>query len=222
MPGIPLLNKATIVRVTSSGWPDPTRTVVCQFNPEDLHLHWGIDWNEQKAIGEDTPKLSFAGGRSENLTLKLLFDTTDTGIDVRLKYALLFSIAGVDPILKNWKSHKSEPSACQFIWGLFLSFRAVIKEIDQTFKLFKSDGTPLRAEVNVTFGRVRVQFGLQNPTSRTEPRKTWVVHEGDRLDWIAYREYGDAALWRHIAATNNLANPQDLRPGQVLQLVPLP
>ncbi len=49
-----------------------------------------------------------------------------------------------------------------------------------------------------------------------------MVHEGQTLDWIAYQEYGDPAYWRHIAETNDLANPKDLRPGQVLKLTPLP
>jgi nucleoid-associated protein YgaU len=49
-----------------------------------------------------------------------------------------------------------------------------------------------------------------------------VVREGERLDWIAYQEYGRAAYWRHIAETNDLADPTDIRPGQILQLVPLP
>jgi nucleoid-associated protein YgaU len=48
------------------------------------------------------------------------------------------------------------------------------------------------------------------------------VSEGQTLAWIAYQEYGDSGYWRHIAETNDLADPLDLRPGQVLKLVPLP
>jgi len=88
--------------------------------------------------------------------------------------------------------------------------------------MFKADGTPLRAKVNVTFLRVPEKPARQNPTSQSEPRKIWVVHEGETLDWIAYEEYGDPAYWRHIADTNDLINPKDLRPGQILKLVPLP
>lgn len=76
--------------------------------------------------------------------------------------------------------------------------------------------------MTVTFSQVREEKKRQNPTSYTEPRKTWVVREGERLDWIAYQEYGDPGYWRHIAEANNLANPFDLQPGLVLQLTPLP
>ncbi|MCL5995669.1 MAG: peptidase M23, partial [Chloroflexi bacterium] len=88
--------------------------------------------------------------------------------------------------------------------------------------MFKPDGTPVRAKVNVTFKQVDQQPGAQNPTTRSEPRKIWVVHEGQTLDWIAYQEYGDPACWRHIAETNGRPDPMQLRPVQVLQLVPLP
>jgi nucleoid-associated protein YgaU len=50
----------------------------------------------------------------------------------------------------------------------------------------------------------------------------WVVVEGQTLDWIAYQEYGSAAHWRHIADTNDLDDPRQLRSGQILNLVPLP
>ena len=47
-------------------------------------------------------------------------------------------------------------------------------------------------------------------------RKVRQVKEGDRLDYIAYEEYGDAQEWRRIADANQLTNPLDLRPGMSL------
>ena len=48
------------------------------------------------------------------------------------------------------------------------------------------------------------------------------MREGESLSWIAYKEYGDPACWRHIAETNDIEDPLHLRTGQVLKLVPLP
>jgi nucleoid-associated protein YgaU len=91
----------------------------------------------------------------------------------------------------------------------------------QKFTMFKRDGTPVRAEVSITLKQVAEKPKGQNPTSRSEARKIWVVEEGQRLDWIAYQEYNDASQWRYIAETNNLNSP-DIYPGQVLKLLPLP
>ena len=38
----------------------------------------------------------------------------------------------------------------------------------------------------------------------------------ERLDEIAYKFYGDPAMWRVIARANNIAEPLRLQPGQVL------
>ena len=119
---------------------------------------------------------------------------------------------------------KNAPPKVKFVWGRILSFEAYLIKFSQTLTLFKSDGTPVRATVKVTLQQSRDEgvFPAQNPTSRSEARKMWVVNAGETLDWIAYQEYGQAAHWRHIAQANNLADPKNLRPGQVLKLTPLP
>ncbi len=43
----------------------------------------------------------------------------------------------------------------------------------------------------------------------------------ERLDLIAYRYYGNSALWRLIAVFNNIDNPLDLKPGTPLRIPPL-
>ncbi len=217
-----MVQKARITKLTAAGTPDPSKVVVCHFNPPDLQVSGKFAWVKTPTIGGDQPQVTFGGGDAQKLSLTLLFDSTDTGKDVRDSYKTLLEIARVDSQRKNLKSRKGEPPQCQFQWGKLISFKAVIEDISQKFTLFKPDGTPLRAEVTVAFLQVPDKPKKQNPTSQSEPRRTWVVREGERLDWIAYQEYGDPAYWRHIAAANRLANPQDLRPGQVLQLIPLP
>ena len=217
MPDRPSTLKARIVKIS-----DPRVFVICQFNPQDLSITRKVKWNEQTDMGHDAARLTFAGGEAQDLTIPLLFDTTHEGADVRVKYAALLKLTEVDPRNKNPRTGKSEPPQCRFEWGKLLSFTAVITQVTQKFLMFKANGTPVRAEVSVTFKQIGKIVSRQNPTSHSEARKIWVVSEGERLDWIAYQEYGDAAHWLHIAETNNLTNPRDLRPGQVLKLVPLP
>jgi hypothetical protein len=46
--------------------------------------------------------------------------------------------------------------------------------------------------------------------------------QGERLDEIAARYYGDPSLWRLIASFNNIADPAHLTPGMILRIPPLP
>jgi hypothetical protein len=197
------------------------KVVECHFNPDQFEITKTIGWSEKAAMGDNEPHLVFSGGESQEFNIPLLFDTTGTGTDVRNEYKDLFEMAKVDKDKKDPKTDKSEPPTCRFQWGKFMSFGAVIKEIKQKFTMFKRDGTPVRAEVSIKLKQVAEKPKGQNPTSRSEARKIWVVEEGQRLDWIAYQEYNDASQWRYIAETNNLDNP-DIHPGQVLKLLPLP
>jgi len=112
------------------------------------------------------------------------------------------------------------PPRCKFVWGNF-SFVCILKSVDVTYTVFLPNGTPVRATASVKLLQIEEQsmYPPQNPTTRSAARKTWVVREGETLDWIAHQEYGDPALWRFIAQTNHLDNPRDLHPGQVLGLL---
>ena len=217
----PTPRKATITLVD-----DTSKSVTCHFNPDTFKLEREVKWNVEVKEGKDVATVEFKGGQGHAMgPIELVFDTTDTGTDVREEYKPLIEISKVDPAAKNSTTNQSEPSKCRFQWGEFLSFTAVLTKLTETFTMFNPDGVPLRAKVGVTLREVPEERSTQtpqNPTTRTDPRKVWVVQEGQTLDWIAYQEYGDSAYWRHIAETNDLTNPRDLYPGQMLKLVPLP
>ena len=198
------------------------KKVTADFNPDTFTIVKGNDWTSKPDIGDDVPEIIFSGGRAENLELDLLFDSTGDSSDVRKKYDKLYAMAMVDPATNE--RGQGQPIHVMVQWGEFISFVAVISRITQTFMMFKADGTPVRARVGVCFTQVYdgKKKGGQNPTSRTETRRTWVVEQGQRLDWIAYQEYGDSSAWRHIADANGILNPTHLRAGQILRLTPLP
>jgi nucleoid-associated protein YgaU len=112
------------------------------------------------------------------------------------------------------------PPEVAFEWGVF-RFVAVITEMTQKFTLFKLDGTPVRAKVDVTFTQHKDvnDYPGQNPTSGGGPiQRIRQVIAGDRLDTIAFEVYGDATRWRNIAEHNQINNPLDLHPGQQLAI----
>jgi len=98
---------------------------------------------------------------------------------------------------------------------------AVALSLSLKYTLFDTKGRPVRATASLTLREHR-SASQQIAESRTQsPDKSNVatVRAGDTLPAIAFREYGDATLWRPIANANRLANPLALSPGQEL-LVP--
>ncbi len=107
----------------------------------------------------------------------------------------------------------------RFQWGRAWSFVAVVTSLTQKFTLFDADGTPVRAVVTIAFQQLQdtAELARQNPTSGgVAADRVWTVTDGDTLASIAYREYGDPARWRLIAAANGLTTVRRLSPGAVL------
>lgn len=212
--------KKNVTEKDTSVSVDETNKFVCQFNPESLTVAKVNDWSFRADIGDDVPEVIFSGGLAGSLKLNLLFDTTESGNDVRERYAKLLKLSMIKP--SDNPDKKGQPQQVLVHWGSWMGFVAIIQCVTQKFEFFKKDGTPLRAHVDITFRQAwdDKKKGGQNPTSRTEVRRTWVVERGQRLDWIAHQVYGNSGAWRHIAQSNGLLDPSSLLPGQILKIVP--
>ena len=196
--------------------------VRCRFNPKDYGMSKKNKWTAPPAKGQTLAEYEFGGGEPQTMTLSLLFDTFDSGDDVRKVYTdKLWKLMDIDKSLHDKKSKSGRPPQVLFQWGQAFGFIAVINSITQKFVLFKDDGTPVRATVEVGFQQVKEATKLppQNPTSGgVGGSREWVVKDGDSLASIAYAEYGDSNAWRPIADINRLTQVRRLRPGLVLEL----
>lgn len=117
-----------------------------------------------------------------------------------------------------------EPPSIMFVWGDVQLFRAYLSSITVTYTQFDSEGAPVRAKASCTFVEQSHPLDFmppQNPSSRTNPRQTVRVTQGDRLDNIASNYYGDPRMWRSIAQENDLDDPFSLKPGQLLSMPPV-
>jgi hypothetical protein len=212
-------NEASIVNLDTDEPP-----IKCMFRPKEYTFTKQNSWKSEEVIGENVPKLQFSGGGSTSLQMELFFDTYETGEDVRKYTDKIWKLMMINPRTRD-KGHKGQPYRCEFRWGETWSFQAVITDLTQKFTLFKSDGTPLRSTMNVSFMQTAEagKYPGQNPTTvSVSGYKTRKVRQGETIDWIAYDEYGDSALWRFLANTNNLENPLRLEVGQILAIAPLP
>ncbi len=210
------LAKAVIINL------DKNSRVECLFNPKEYTFAKRNQWKAGKNSGVNMPKLEFSSGEPATLTLQLFFDSYADGKDVREVYTdAIWEMMLVDSSLKDKKNKKGRPPKVRFQWGKAWSFDAVLTSVNQRFTLFLPDGTPVRASLDVTFQQVKDEklFPRQNPTSGgVGGERVWVVHEGDTLSWIAYKEYGDAGRWRVIADANQLNEVRRLRPGMMLAI----
>jgi nucleoid-associated protein YgaU len=217
------LQAARIYEVTASGEAKSGGVAVdCMFNPYEYSVSKTNSYKQERQNRSDVPSFEFEKAGPQTLKLDLVFDTYESEGDVSLTTNKLWKLMESKTRQEGNRNKKVPPPEVAFEWGVF-RFVAVITDMTQKFTLFKSDGTPVRAQVQVTFTQHKDvdDYPNQNPTSGGgEVERVWRVIAGDRIDTIAYEVYGDATRWRIIAAYNRLENPAKLRAGQHL-LIPV-
>ncbi len=213
------LQAARIYEVTESGEEKPGGVAVdCMFNPYEYTVSKTNSYKEEKQNRSDVPGFEFEKAGPQTLKLSLVFDTYESDEDVSLRTNALWKLMASKTRREGNRNRKVPPPEVAFEWGVF-RFVAVITNMTQKFTLFKTDGTPVRASVEVTFTQHKDlnDYPSQNPTSGGgDIERVWRVVAGDRIDTIAYAVYGDATRWRTIAEYNQLSNPLSLRAGQQL------
>jgi hypothetical protein len=160
----------TIKPVTADGADagSPT-TLTLQFNPTDYRIAKSASWTRTPArsAGHAGP-LQWRGTEPGKLTMTAFLDASDspTGSVLADAEALLACCAPTPESLQ-----RNEPCApyVTFGWGTTTAFTAVMQSVDVTYTLFRNDGQPYRATVNLSMEEVNVAPARQNPTSGAPP-----------------------------------------------------
>lgn len=211
---------AKIYEVDEQGHASGSLSVTCMFNPYEYSVSKSNTYQEKPKNDADTPQGEFFKSGAQTLKLALIFDTYEADKDVSLETNKLWKFMMTKTREESSQNEKIEPPQVAFEWGVF-KFVSYITSMTQKFTLFKSDGTPVRASVDVTFTQYTDvnDYPRQNPTSGGGPiERIWRVIAGDRLDTIADEVYRDSSKWRLIAEQNHISDPLALRPGMLLHI----
>lgn len=141
---------ATIGIVTGDG--DQVREPISvHFNPVSLQLTVS---NELKDSGNAQRK-QYIAKTTTKLTMDLVFDTTDSGVDVTLTTRKLQAF-----IAPKSKAKKQTPPPCVlFDWGT-LRFKGIAESYKETIDFFSANGVPLRSSINLTLSRQDAVFDM--------------------------------------------------------------
>lgn len=215
------LEKATITNLTRN------ERITVLFNPEEYSLNRDVNYAQIAVPGLSGPLLQFVHGNMQTLEMELFLDTYEehrvgsrimnqAGDDVRTQMRRVTDLMNIDPTIHA-------PPLLLFTWGS-LSFTCVLARASQRYIMFRPDGVPVRARVQVTFNEFR-NADLEAKEIKRETAdytKIYTVMVGETLSAIAGREYGNAKLWRPIALVNGVDDPRHLEPGTRLVIPRLP
>jgi hypothetical protein len=215
------LEKATITNTVTG------ERVPVMFNPEEYSLNKDLNYAQSAVPGLSAPLLQFVHGNMGTLEMELFLDTyeahregskvlNEQGGDVRELLRKILVLMEIDRT-----THA--PPVLLFTWAS-LSFTCVLARANQRFVMFRPDGTPVRARVQVTFNEFR-NAELEAKEIKRETAdysKLRLVREGETLSSIATEVYSDPRLWRPIAIANGIDEPRALDVGTRLLVPQLP
>jgi hypothetical protein len=208
--------------------PKDARPIECMFNPTEYRLSQNASVIETEIPPKEDPpegtppRIEYKATSQMTLAMQLFFDdfASDKGDVTPLITRLL---SWQKPTEGSLEDMRPSPPYVGFEWGnrgQLANFMGLLTEVSVTYTVFRKDGTPVQAKVDVTLlGDVEVKKET-NPTSHSiDSRRVRRVVEGETLHSIAHRELGRPAYWRAVANLNGIDDPLRVRPGTAL-LIP--
>ncbi|MFB7053720.1 CIS tube protein [Streptomyces vinaceus] len=187
------------------------------FNPSELALSRRAQWKATPtAAVRDGSVPEFMGPEPREMTVEIFLDSSaQPGANsVLKKVEALFSCCEVTA--KSIAAKQPSTPWVVFQWGSFSTarFTAYVSSVDAAYSLFSTTGVPVRATCQVRLHEIPGKTKGQNPTSGAlTAQRVHRVVAGDTLQSLAWREYGDANVWRAIAEANGIDDPSRLRTG---------
>lgn len=215
-------DKAKLV-VFGDNKPAGDQSIECMFNPTEYRLDQTLNVSRNKAPSKPGGTPQFTGTNAMTFSTQLFFDDYGSAKgDVTKKITTL--LGWTRPTASSSKAKQPCPPLVQFQWGhgnpQLDDFRGFLKSVKVNYTIFRKDGTPVQAKVDVTIEGEAEEFGKQNPTSHAaNSERTHTMVEGETLQSVAYQELGKATYWRPLAQLNGIDDPFRLSPGTVL-LIP--
>ncbi|HTA26594.1 MAG TPA: LysM peptidoglycan-binding domain-containing protein [Bacteroidia bacterium] len=207
-------------------------------NPENFSLTYGTHTNTTSAQGSSEQTSNFNKRADQLLNFKFLFDGTGVirsgdggpgGVNITptilgggTKLDVTAEVQKFKNVVYNYSSVTHQPGFVQINWGTLL-YNSQLTHMTISFKLFKPDGTPLRAEADCSFKGFVSSKKLAAIENRMSPDLTHIitVQAGDTLSLLCYREYGDSSYYNQVAKFNKLTDLKRLIPGTKLFFPPI-
>lgn len=203
------------------------------INPETYTYRYKIEFCETQASGTSGVALKFNKLPPQEFNFDFLFD--GTGV---VKGSSVFELGIANPFTQSknvaeqidefklrvleYKGELHRPNYLQILWGTLI-FKGVLTAMDIEFKLFKPDGTPLRAIAKCTF-KGTVDETLR--VAKENPQSPDITHERnftatDRLSLMANNIYKDQQYYIDVAVSNRLDSFRKIPTGTRIFFLPL-
>jgi len=214
------LTKLKIEALTTSGSVDSSKKFEAMINPESYNYETQINYNtKDKAIGQPDHDLKYVNHEPESVSFSLYLDGTgvvSTDTDIAAK------ITKLKKVIYAYVGTNHEPSRVQITWGTFI-FKGRVQNFSINYSLFKPDGTPIRAKIELSFlGFVdSTESAQKKNASSPDMSHIRTVFTGSSLPLMCKEIYKDESMYLEVAKSNGLISFRKLQAGTQVYFPPI-
>ena len=200
---------------------------VVWMNPQSYQRSLNVKTTEAKEINATGSSPTYMKLGEETIAFKLIFDTTGLvltplGSNVMPADGVVALIEPLIEKIAKVPSERTRPNFVQLSWAQ-LQARCVLTSMSVDYKLFRPNGTPIRAEASLSFTAFTSAVALSRSAgveSKDTTRFVTVV-QGDSLPALCAKIYGSSDYFLSIARYNNIFSFRSLKTGTQLTFPPL-
>ncbi len=210
-------------KAENGGVNDADDSFEALINPESYTLAYKLKFSQGgQGQGTSGAQLKYEYTEPEEITFDFLFDNTGI-IDGKPRANISDDLKKFKEVLIAYKGDSHEPRHFKLVWGENSIFKGRVTELSIVHKMFKSDGTPIRAIATVKFKSSIEEQKRAARENRSSPDLTHsrTVKAGDTLPLMCYSIYGDPIYYLQVAEVNGISNFRQLKPGTEISFPPI-
>ncbi len=210
-------------KAESGGVAEADASFEALINPETYTLDYKLKFSESgQGHGTSGKQLKYEYTEPEEMSFEFLFDNTGI-IDNEPRDSIADDIKKFKEVLIEYKGDSHEPRHFKLVWGENSIFKGRVTEVSIIYKMFNSNGTPIRAVAKVKF---KSSIEEQKRAAKEDKKSPDLTHArkvklGDTLPQLCFTIYGDPKYYLQVAAVNGLGNFRQLSPGMNLRFPPI-
>lgn len=234
-PGQGKLAKLTITAYKDLDRKTEAGTFEAMYNPSSLSQKYEIAYGKKQALASTGISAKYLWSKPRTLSLELILDGTrvhQPGIaQSKHQQTVTERVNEFLDLTYRMSSASHQPTFLTVEWGELdwgeqhraNRFSCRLAGVDITYTDFNSDGSPLRAKLNVSLISDVEATKRAREEKKSSPDLTHrkIVRAGDTLPLLTKEIYGSAKHYLFVARANDLDDFRNLDPGRELIFPPL-
>ncbi|TAE00857.1 MAG: peptidoglycan-binding protein [Bacteroidetes bacterium] len=200
------------------------------INPSSYKHDYEISYEEADTIGQTVKGAKFAGMGAESVSFTLIFDETgaikstsgEGGASGGAGKAVAKEIKAFREAIFSYNGSAHQPNYVKITWGTMI-FNGRLTTMSINYKMFKPNGNPLRAEIEVAFQGATDAAAAALEANASSPDMSHLVttKSGDLLPLICQNIYKDPSMYLEVAKINGLVSFRNVKPDTTIYFPPI-